>query len=130
MGSMTQPTQPTARRRWWLISLTTLLALMQTGAAVRALTPPPVVTTATRLSLPLEFGAGVGWALLFAAITVNLLRKRAVRPGVLAVSAFLLYSTLRLLLFVQADYDQNRLPLLAAVTLCLMVFPAAAILRR
>ncbi|MBZ0301868.1 MAG: hypothetical protein K8J31_19120 [Anaerolineae bacterium] len=127
---MTQSTQPTARRRWWLISLTTLLALMQAGAVWRALNPPPVMTAATRLSPLLEFGAGIGWALLFAAITVNLLRKRGARPGVLVVSAFLLYSTLRLLLFVQADYDHHRLPLLAVVSLCLLVFPAVALLRR
>ncbi len=118
------------RRRWWLIVLAAGLTLMQTGAALRALQVPPELAGQISLLPPLEFVAGGLWALLFAFITANLLRKRAVRFALMGLSAFLVYSAARLLLFTEADYDQNRLPFLVLLTVCLLVFPAVFLLRR
>lgn len=120
----------TSKRRWWLIALCGLLTLAQAGAALRALRVPPELAAQISLWLPLEFVAGGLWALLFAVITANLLRKRAVQPAVFALGGFLIYSVIRLLLWAQADYDQNRLPFLVFMTICLLVFPLAALLRR
>lgn len=110
------------RRRWWLIALAGGLTLMQAGAALRALSIPPELVVQVSVLPPLEFVAGGLWALLFALITVNLLRKRAARTALVALSVFLVYSVLRLLLFTRADYDQNRLPFLVLLTVCLLVF--------
>lgn len=114
-----------ASRSWELILLTVLLALFQLGAALRALAAPPVPTS---LSAALDFIAGGLWALLFAAITVNLLRGWALRPAILSICGFVIYSLVRLLVFARADYDLNRLPFLVAITVCLLFL--AALLRR
>jgi hypothetical protein len=117
-------------RRWWLIGLTGLLALTQAGAALRVFSLPPDLAGQISLPLPLEFVAGALWALLFAAITVNLLHRRTAHRVVPVLSGFILYSLARLLLFTQADYDRTRLPFLAALSLVLLVVLAAARLRR
>lgn len=127
---MTDTTETTPRRRWWLIALTAALALMQTGAVVRTLQRPPELAALVSLNPPLELIAGGGWALLFGGITVNLLRSRAAQPAILALCGFFIYSVVRLMLFAQADYDQNRLPFLILLSLCLLVFPVAFLLRR
>jgi hypothetical protein len=118
---------PTSRC-WELILLTALLAVFQFGAALRALNVPPELRAQVSLPTALEFVVGGLWALLFAAITVNLIRGRALRPAVLIVSGFVIYSLARLIVFARADYDLNRLPFLAAITVCLLL--AAALLRR
>lgn len=118
---------PTSRC-WELILLTALLAVFQFGVALRALNVPPELRAQVSLPTALEFvGAGL-WALLFAAITVNLIRGRALQPAVLIVSGFVIYSLARLIVFARADYDLNRLPFLVAITVCLLL--AAALLRR
>lgn len=127
---MTDTTETTPRRRWWLIALTAALALMQAGAVVRTLQRLPELAALVSLNLPLELIAGGGWALLFGGITVNLLRSRAAQPAILALCGFFIYSVVRLMLFAQADYDQNRLPFLILLSLCLLVFPVAFLLRR
>lgn len=118
---------PTSRC-WELILLTALLAVFQFGAALRALNVPPELRAQVSLPTVLEFVGGGLWALLFAAITVNLIRGRALQPAVLIVSGFVIYSLARLIVFARADYDLNRLPFLAAITVCLLL--AAALLRR
>lgn len=127
---MTDTTETTPRRRWWLIALTAALALMQAGAVVRTLQRLPELAALVSLNPPLELIAGGGWALLFGGITVNLLRSRAAQPAILALCGFFIYSVVRLMLFAQADYDQNRLPFLILLSLCLLVFPVAFLLRR
>ena len=112
-------------RCWELIFLCALLSLFQLGAALRALYLPPVPVS---LPAALEFIAGGLWALLFAAITVNLIRGRALRPAIITISGFVIYSLARLLVFARADYDLHRLPFLAAIIVCLLLL--AALLRR
>ena len=102
------------RRRWWVIALTIALALMQTGAIIRLLNTPAALTEQTSLVLPLEIVAAGLWTLIFAILAVNLLRLRATRLAKWTFIGFATYSTVRLLLFAQADYDHNRLPFLVA----------------
>jgi hypothetical protein len=124
---MTRDTRP-ASRQWELIVLSTLLALFQLGAALRALAVPPELRAQISLPAALEFVAGGLWALLFAAITVNLIQRRALRSAVLTFSGFVIYSLVRLIVFARADYDLHRLPFAAAISLCLLL--VAALLRR
>jgi hypothetical protein len=112
-------------RGWEFILLTILLAFFQLGAALRALNGLPVQTS---LPAALEFTAGGLWALLFAAITVNLIRGGALRPAVFSISGFVIYTLARLIVFARAEYDLNRLPFLVAITVCLLLL--AALLRR
>lgn len=126
---MTNDTKPGAYH-WWLTALTTAVTIFQAGAIIRMLNLPPAIVAATSLNAPLEIAAAALWALLFAGITVNLIRRQSARSAILALGGFLIYSMVRLLLFAQADYDQNRLPFLTLGTVCLLVLMAATLLRR
>lgn len=106
---------------WWLMALTGALTLMQLGAMLRAATVPDALARQISLLLPLEFVAAGVWALIFAYGTVNLMRTRRGRPAALAVVGFVTYSTLRLLFFAQADYDQGRAALLVIANLPALV---------
>ncbi len=132
MENVTADTQPDSLpRRWRLIVLAVALALFQAVAAARTLTVPPELAAQLSLPLPLEFAAGVWWALLFTFIAVNLvqMKPQAVRWMGWALVGFIVYSFARLLLFAQADYDRERLPFLLVLTL-LSVIVAALLLRR
>ncbi len=116
-------------RSWELIFLCALLTLFQLGAALRVPGIPPEQRAQISLPAALEFVAGGLWALLFAVITVNLIRGRALRPAIITISSFVIYSLARLLVFARADYDLNRLPFLGAIMVCLLLL-AALMLRR
>lgn len=126
---MTQPPTPPTRP-WRLILLLTALALFQAGAALQAITTPPEIAAQIRLPLGLQFVAGALWALLFAFITVNLVRRQAQAITPWALLGFVTYSLLRLLLFAQADYDQQRQPFLILITLVIVVIGAAGLSQR
>jgi len=113
---MTKQTRCSSRP-WRLIALTAALTLMQIGAMVRAVSMPDNLADRVSLFVPLEFAAASLWALIFAWVTVNLIRTRAIPPARWVLAGFGIYSTVRLLVFAQADYDQNRLPFLLVVTL-------------
>jgi hypothetical protein len=104
-------------RRWRWMALTSTLTLIQIGAVIHALRVPPALAEQVSLVLPLELAAGAVWALLFAGLTVNLVREQHTRWAGAAVAGWVLYNTARLLLFVQADYDQGRLPFFVILTL-------------
>lgn len=125
--AQTSPRQP---RR--LILLTAFLALLQLGAAIRTLRVPADLAGQISLPLPLEFVASGFWALLFALCTLNLIRleKHAQRHTFRALIGFILYSVVRLLLFAQADYDQQRLPFLFITTAIMLLITVAYLLRR
>ena len=99
------------------MALTGALTLVQLGAMLRVATVPEVLARQISLLLPLEFVAAGVWALIFAYGTVNLIRSKRGRPALLAVVGFVTYSTLRLLFFSQADYDQGRAALLVIANL-------------
>ena len=126
---MTEPPRPPARP-WRLILLLAALALFQAGAALQAITTPPEIAAQIRLPLGLQFVAGTLWALLFAFITVNLVRRQTQTLTTWALLGFVTYSLLRLLLFTQADYDQQRQPFLILITLVILVIGAAGLVHR
>ena len=116
----------TCRPRW-LIALAALLALLQTGAVWWALRVPDDAATLVGLPPAANAALSAGWALAFAWLVVRLMRRRP-RGRLYAaalVGGFALYSLARLALFAQADYDRQRLPLLAAVTSVIVIILAA-----
>ena len=117
-------------RHWGLISLAALIALIETGGFIRSIQFLPALAALVSLNPLMEMVAGALWALLFAVITVNLLRRRGTRAAIVAFSSFLLYSIARLWIFTRADYDQQRLPFLGVAALCLLVIAVVALWRR
>jgi hypothetical protein len=121
----------TRKRSRLLILLTALLAAVQVGAALRALTMPDELAARISLPIPLEFIAGLLWAFL-ALIVLYLLWRRERRARLYAAwlaIGFSIYSLLRLLLFSQADYDRGRFPFLLVVIAILLILPVAYIVR-
>lgn len=115
----------------WLAALTALLAVIELGAAGRALQTPPDLAAKISLPMPLEFAASAIWGLLAALVTVAFVRRspRALRYTASLLIGFTLYSLTRLLLFAQADYDRQRLPLLFALAVVILFIPTSFALR-
>ena len=90
--------------------LTALLALIQAGAALRALQTPPELAAQVSMPLPLEFVGGALWGSIFALVTIALLRRapRAFLWAGWSLLIFIGYNMVRWLLFTQADYDRQR----------------------
>ncbi|NDJ62841.1 MAG: hypothetical protein GYB67_17095 [Chloroflexi bacterium] len=119
-------TQPTRLLRL-LTLLSGTLAIIQAISALRAVQVFATVDVQTSLLPPLEFVAGGLWAGVFALVSRRLLQQqaRAVRAALQTLTVFVIYSTLRLYLFAQADYDRARLPFLlvtAALIAGIVVF--------
>lgn len=115
----------------WLIVLTAALALMQLGATVQALRIPAELAARIHLPTPLEVAGGLFWA-GFAALTVYalLIRKSYARKQAAWLwVGFLTYTALRWVLFVRADYDSQRLPLLLILTMLILIIPCTYLLR-
>jgi hypothetical protein len=121
----------TKKRSHLLMLLTALLAVIQVGAALRALTIPDELATRISLPVPLEFIAGLLWALLSLTVLYLLWRRerRALLYAAWLAIGFSIYSLLRLLLFSQADYDRGRFPFLLVVIAILLILPVAYIVR-
>ena len=111
--------------------LTAFLALMQAVTAIRALQIPPELAALVSVPIALDFAAGVIWAVLAALVVAMLIQRHsAARLGAAWLWAgYLVYAALRWLLFVRADYDANRLPLLLVIMVLLLFAPLAYILR-
>lgn len=105
--------------------LTGFVTVHQVINAVRVLQVPADLAALLTLPLPFEFIISIGWALVFAWITFDLLRLRLRTTkrnyAGWAVFGFVTYSLLRLFLFAQADYDQQRLPFLIILTALILI---------
>lgn len=125
-----QPTR-TRKRARLLIMLTLLLAVVQVGAAVRAMQVPDEVAAKISLPLPLEAITSLLWALLSLGVFALLWRRerRARLYAAWLAVGFSIYSLIRLLLFSQADYDRGRFPFLLVVIAVLLILPVAYIVR-
>lgn len=125
-------TQVLSRRPRRLILITACLTLFQLGAVLRALQVPANLTAQISLPLPLEIVASGFWALVFALLTLNLIRLKAYaqRSTPWAIIGFIAYSAIRLLIFAQADYDRQRLPFLFISSAIILLIPVAYLLRR
>lgn len=115
------------RLKW----LTALLALIQAGAAWRALNVPQELAAQISLPLPLEFVGGALWALLFALVTFALFRQlpRAFLWAGWSLIVFIGYNMARWILFTQADYDRQRLQFLLLTSTLMLVVCGAFIVK-
>jgi hypothetical protein len=112
-----------------LMVITALAAIIEFGAAYRALNLPPNITTS--LIRPFEAIAALIWALLLTAATwrVAWYRERNLRTSVFVLVAFVVYSVARLLVFTRADYDYNRLRFLTVVTILVLIAAVVYLMR-
>ncbi len=115
----------------WLAVITGILMIIEAGAAVHSLYIAPGLEAQVSLSPPLEFVASAIWGLLAAFVTVTLVRRkaRALIYAAWLLIGFIGYSLARLAIFVQADYDQQRLPFLFVAAFILLLIPTVFILR-
>src|SRR3954467_13623066 len=92
------PSRAIGRERQLMV-ITLVLAIIEFGAAYRALNLPADVTVS--LSRPLEAPAALVWALLLTAATwrVAWFRERNLRTSVFVLVGFIVYSVARLLVF-------------------------------
>jgi hypothetical protein len=114
-----------SRGRWTRLLLAAallVLSVYQVAAVVRALQPAPDLSAQVALPLvPAAIGAGL-WACLLCAAAIFTFRaplERAQRWGLTALFGFAAYSSARLAIFAQADYDRGRIPFLLALLLVL-----------
>ena len=122
------PNRAIGRERQLMV-ITAVLAIIEFGAAYRALNLPADVTVS--LSRPLEALAALVWALLLTAATwrVAWYRERNLRTSVFVLVAFIVYSVARLLVFTRADYDHNRLRFLTVVTILILIAGVVYLMR-
>ena len=112
-----------------LMVVTAVLAIIEFGAAYRALNLPADLTIS--LSRPFEAIAALAWALLLTAATwrVAWFRERNLRTGVYVLVGFIVYSLARLLVFTRADYDHNRLRFLTVLTILVLIAAVVYLMR-
>ncbi|MFO7321233.1 MAG: hypothetical protein DIU68_005860 [Chloroflexota bacterium] len=106
---------------------TGLLAVIQLGGVIYALQTPPEVAAVASQPQALPVVGGVLWAFLFLVVTYYLIwgRRYAKRIAVAVIVIFASYNIARWVLFTQAEYDRQRLPVLIFSTFCVVVILVA-----
>ena|SRR5664279_2648727 len=122
------PNRAIGRERQLMV-ITAAAAIIEFGAAYRALNLPADVTVS--LMPPLEFAAALIWGILLSAATwrVAWFKPRNLRTGVFVLVAFVVYSVARLFVFTRADYDHNRLRFLLVVTILILIAGVVYLMR-
>jgi hypothetical protein len=130
MGNASQPAAAPGCSRW-LAAIAGILAIFETGAAIRSLSIAPGLAAQVSLFIPLEFAASVAWVWLSAFVTYTVLRgkPRAVQYAAWLLIGWGIYHLARLAIFVQADYDRLRLPFIGVAAFIAFIVPSAFILR-
>jgi hypothetical protein len=123
-----RPSRAIGRERQLMV-ITLVLAIIEFGAAYRALNLPADVMIS--LSRPFEALAALAWALLLTAATwrVAWYRERNLRTSVFVLVGFIVYSLARLLIFTRADYDHNRLRFLTVMTILVLIAAVVYLMR-
>lgn len=111
--------------------VTAVLAIIQFGAAYRAMTLPSDLARQVSLMPELEFVAALAWGVLLSAATwrVAWYKTRNLRTGVYVLVGFIVYSVARLLVFTRADYDHNRLRFLTVLTILVLIAAVGYLMR-
>lgn len=99
------------------------LALVQGGAAVRALTLPAEIAAVIHIPPALDAIIGIGWGILFVLCAWRLRRRAALA----LIGAYTGYALIRLIVFTQADYDQGRLLFLLMMSAFILLLLLAAV---
>jgi cytosine/uracil/thiamine/allantoin permease len=111
--------------------VTAALAIVQFGAAYRAMTLPSDLARQVSLMPELEFVAALTWGMLLSVATwkVAWAKARNLRTGVYVLVAFIVYSVARLLVFTRAEYDHNRLRFLTVLTILVLIAAVVYLMR-
>jgi hypothetical protein len=114
------------RRSRTLLALITFLMLFQAGAVLHVLQIPGELVTQISLPPTLELIANIAWAFFAAAVWVGLWTRRVgmEKKAVWLLVGFSVYSLLRLIVFVRADYDRGRLGFLTLMVILISVYAA------
>lgn len=133
-SSTSTPTQPQLNRQdrvglWVIIFI--LLILYQIIATIKVLQLQDTLHIRTSIPALFALGMSIIWVISFSGVTLALLRhKRGASRFAMGVAVgFIVYNTLRLALFAQADYDRERLPFLLLIAAILLVGPLLSLLR-
>lgn len=107
---------------------TGLLAALQLVGAIHALRVPPDIAALSGQPAALALIGGVLWAFLFLVVTVNLIqgRRYSKRIAVAVIVIFACYNVARWLIFIEAEYDRRRLPVLIFGTFCVVTILVAS----
>ena len=111
--------------------VTAAAAIIEFGAAHRAMTLPSTLAAQISLIPELEFLAALVWGALLSAATwrVAWYRQRNLRTGVFVLVAFVVYSVARLFVLTRADYDYNRLRFLLVLTILVLIAAVVYLMR-
>lgn len=111
------------RRARWLIAALVGLAAIQLGMIVRLLQLPESIVEISALPIIAQIIINGVWIMAFSWAIIDLWRGHveSVKRALLLLIVFMIYSVLRLLIFAQADYDDQRLPFLIVITTVIVV---------
>ena len=100
-----------------LVPMTIFLTITQIGMAISRLQSDNSAIDA------LSIVTSIIWALTFTWLTISLIKRKeqSANRALWVLNGFVLYSALRLLIFTQADYDRQRLPLVLMIALIIFV---------
>jgi hypothetical protein len=124
------PNRAIGRERQLMV-VTAALAIVQFGAAYRAMTLTSDLARQVSLMPELEFVAALTWGMLLSVATwkVAWAKARNLRTGVYVLVAFIVYSVARLLVFTRAEYDHNRLRFLTVLTILVLIAAVVYLMR-
>lgn len=111
--------------------LLVILMLFQIISLLRVLQLPTSIRAGLQFAPWFQAMLALIWVLLFAVAIVMILRQQrdASQFSSWLIIGFMIYSLLRLIIFAQADYDRQRLPMLAAMTMILLAIPIITLLQ-
>lgn len=108
------------------------LCLYQIFVLIHVLQIEETIRTALIPSVPVQIGLGILWLMLLGQTAIGLVIKQALalRYGGWIVIAYVIYRLGYVILFVQADYNRNRLPFLILFTILVLIVPIMTLLHR
>lgn len=116
----------------YVMSIITILVVYQILYAGRVLIDNRVMLQGLPLDAIIRSGIALLWVILFSHAALQLWRKHEgiIRYSHYLIIAFVLSSLLQTALFVQADYNRNRIAFQVMVTLLISIVPILLLLRQ
>ena len=124
--------QPPSQGAGCLFIFTLILGLYQILFASRVLLHTGVNLDSWALSTLVQLGMAIVWSILFAYALIRIGKKQAhaLRYSAWLVVIFIVTRLIQTIIFVQADYDRNRLGFLIMVTLVILAVPILLLMQQ
>jgi hypothetical protein len=119
---MTTSNPKLQKRGGCLLFLLSILGLFQILFAFRVLEDSAIYGE-LRFPAIVQVGISLVWLVIILYAGQELLRKKTYAAGLTTIIAYLLFRLAQMILFAEADYDRNRIPLLLLVMLSLLLIP-------